>query len=53
MLHKGDKTEPRIPASLAPFFQEYRLEKLDLVQHQALIIERTLAYGIGTMKGKP
>jgi hypothetical protein len=38
-------TEVSIPHSLAPFFQEYRFEWLDVSQHQALIIERTLAYG--------
>jgi len=38
-------TEVNIPSSLAPFFQEYRFERLDIYQHKGLIIERTLAYG--------
>ena len=41
-----DRTEkPQIPASAAPFFQEYRLSSLDVTEHSALIIERILAYG--------
>ena len=38
-------TSQNIPRSLAPFFQEYDLEKLDPHQHWELIVERTLAYG--------
>ncbi len=34
-----------IPASLAPFFQEYRFETLDRVRHGELIIERVLNFG--------
>jgi hypothetical protein len=34
-----------IPASLAPFFQEYELEKLDVKRSANTIIERTLQYG--------
>jgi hypothetical protein len=34
-----------IPASLAPFFQEYDLEQLDLERSAATIIERTLQFG--------
>jgi hypothetical protein len=34
-----------IPASLAPFFQEYELERLTLEGSAATIIERTLQYG--------
>jgi len=34
-----------IPASLAPFFQEYDLEKLTLERSAGTIIERTLQYG--------
>ena len=33
------------PVSLAPFFQEYDLEQLDLERSAATIIERTLQYG--------
>lgn len=38
-------TSRGIPRSLAPFFQEYDLEKLDPDQHWELVVERTLAYG--------
>ena len=34
-----------IPASLAPFFQEYDLEQLTLERSATTIIERTLQYG--------
>jgi hypothetical protein len=34
-----------IPASLAPFFQEYDLEQLTLEGSAATIIERTLQFG--------
>jgi hypothetical protein len=34
-----------IPASLAPFFQEYDLEQLDLEHADNTIIERTLQFG--------
>lgn len=34
-----------IPASLAPFFQEYDLAHLHLEQDAGTIIERTLRYG--------
>jgi hypothetical protein len=34
-----------IPASAAPFFQEYDFTRLDIGEHAELIIERILAYG--------
>ena len=34
-----------IPASLSPFFQEYRLEDLDLERSAYTIIERSLRFG--------
>jgi hypothetical protein len=34
-----------IPISLAPFFQEYNLEQLDLERSAPTIIERTLQFG--------
>jgi hypothetical protein len=34
-----------IPASLAPFFQEYNLELMDKERSAATIIERTLQFG--------
>lgn len=34
-----------IPASLAPFFQEYSLDQLDLERSANTIIERTLQFG--------
>ena len=34
-----------IPASLAPFFQEYDLEQLDRERSAHTIIERTLIFG--------
>lgn len=34
-----------IPSTLAPFFQEYDLSKLDLERSAGTIIERTLQYG--------
>jgi hypothetical protein len=36
---------PAIPSSLAPFFQEYDLARLDLQRDSATIIERALQYG--------
>ena len=38
-------TEPSIPRSLAPFFQEYDLDDLDPDLATSTIIERTLRYG--------
>lgn len=35
----------RVPQSLAPFFQEYDLDELDLAGSSQTIIERTLQYG--------
>ena len=35
----------RIPQSLAPFFQEYHLENLDIQKSAPTIIERVLQYG--------
>jgi len=37
--------QPAIPPSLAPFFQEYDLSRLNLKKDAATIIERTLRYG--------
>jgi hypothetical protein len=34
-----------IPPTLAPFFQEYDLQKLNLEKDSATIIERTLRFG--------
>ena len=34
-----------LPASTAPFFQEYDFSALDPARHAALIIERVLAFG--------
>lgn len=34
-----------IPQTLAPFFQEYAFERLDLAANASLIIERTLQFG--------
>ena len=34
-----------IPATLAPFFQEYDIQKLDTKAAAPLIIERTLQFG--------
>lgn len=34
-----------LPASLAPFFQEYRFASLDPDVHAELVIERVLAFG--------
>lgn len=39
------KMDESIPRSMAPFFQEYDLDKLDLVRNSQTIIERTLQYG--------
>ncbi len=39
------ENRPEIPASAAPFFQEYDFSRLDVQQHASLIIERILAYG--------
>ena len=41
----GPTTSRGIPRSLAPFFQEYDLDRLDPDQHWELVVERTLAYG--------
>jgi hypothetical protein len=41
----SDHTPAGIPRSLAPFFQEYNLDRLDPTEHSSLIVERTLAYG--------
>jgi hypothetical protein len=41
----SDKITESIPHSLAPFFQEYRLEELDPDRAAHTIIERTLRYG--------
>jgi hypothetical protein len=39
-------TQPaKIPASTAPFFQEYDFSVLDPARHSTLIIERILAFG--------
>ena len=38
-------TQPGIPRSLAPFFQEYDLEALDPDRARFTVIERTLRYG--------
>ena len=38
-------SQPTIPESLAPFFQEYSLADLNLNQDSDTIIERTLRYG--------
>lgn len=35
----------RIPAGLKPYFQEYDLAQLDIVQDANLIIQRTLEFG--------
>lgn len=35
----------QIPASAAPFFQEYRFSDLDVEKDSALVMERLLAYG--------
>lgn len=34
-----------IPPTLAPFFQEYALEKIDATRDWELVVERTLAWG--------
>jgi len=36
---------PPIPATLAPFFQEYDLSRIDPERDAFIIIERTLQYG--------
>lgn len=36
---------PSIPQSLAPFFQEYDLARLDIQRSAATIIERVLQFG--------
>lgn len=41
----GQQTTSGIPYSLAPCFQEYNLDDLNLTDHRALIIERVLAWG--------
>ena len=40
-----EKQLPGLPLSLAPFFQEYDLAKLDLHRSAGTIIERVLQYG--------
>lgn len=35
----------QIPASSAPFFQEYRFEELDAEKDSSLVMERILAFG--------
>jgi hypothetical protein len=40
-----DDMSQAIPTSLAPFFQEYVFEKLDVQIAAPLIIERTLRFG--------
>jgi hypothetical protein len=46
MLHLYNKyILETIPVTLAPFFQEYAFEKLDLKSAASLIIERTLQFG--------
>lgn len=37
--------QARIPKRLAPYFQEYKLEKLELERDANLIIQRTLEFG--------
>ena len=41
----------RIPQSLAPFFQEYHLENLDIQNSASTIIERVLQFGNRTEIG--
>lgn len=36
------ENNPSIPSNLAPLFQEYHLPALELTQHAAVVIERTL-----------
>jgi len=43
--YNGFMHSPSLPASAAPFFQEYRFEELDVQVHRDLIIERILAWG--------
>jgi len=38
-------THSGMPRSLAPWFQEYDLERLDPALHADLVLERVLAYG--------
>lgn len=38
-------SEPILPSSLAPFFQEYDLARLDVTRSASTIIERVLQYG--------
>jgi len=42
---KAMSSSTGIPASAAPFFQEYRFDQLDPKRHASLVIERLLAYG--------
>lgn len=44
-MNDTDLELSKIPSSAAPFFQEFRLEKLRIDVDRALIIERILAYG--------
>lgn len=37
--------QTEIPATLAPFFQEYNFANLNAQRDSALVIERTLAFG--------
>lgn len=39
------RARARIPIQLAPYFQEYKLEKLDVGRDANLIIQRTLEFG--------
>ena len=41
----NDISSALIPASLAPFFQEYDLSRLDVERSAETIIERVLQYG--------
>jgi hypothetical protein len=43
--NQGTQAGSSIPASLAPFFQEYHLDQLDLERSASTIIERVLQYG--------
>jgi len=40
-----DLTRSGMPRCLAPWFQEYDLERLDPALHADLVLERVLAYG--------
>ena len=45
LLFPEAATMNAIPTSLAPFFQEYSLNQLDLERSASTIIERTLQFG--------